>query len=139
MATFTTFQDFKEQMPKGVHQFGTHTYKWALTNSAPAGTETGISGITQITGANGYTTGGTAATLTVSETGGTATIAQSGDVTFTASGGTMATFRYAVLYNDTATSPADAVVGYIDNGSAVSLADTQSWKILAGNVFTLAG
>ena len=51
------------------------------------------------------------------------------DVTFTASGGAIADFRYAVLYNDTPTSPADALIGYWDYGSTVSLAsgETFTW------------
>lgn len=35
MATFNKFQDFSEQLTKGVQNFGTDAYKVALTNSAP--------------------------------------------------------------------------------------------------------
>lgn len=132
MATFAKFQDFAEQLAKGVHVFGTHTFKVALTNTAPNATDAALSSITQITAANGYTAGGTATTVAISETGGTATITGT-EVVFTASGGSMGTFRYYVLYNDTATSPADALVCYWDHGSAVTLASGESFTIRFNN------
>lgn len=142
MAAYNKFQDFADQVARGVHNFGTHTFKVALTNSAPVATNTVLADITQIAGANGYTTGGTATTITASEAAGTMTI-QGTSVVFTASGGTMGTFRYYVLYNDTATSPADALIAWWDHGSAVSLADTETFTITfggasPGTIFTLA-
>jgi hypothetical protein len=132
MATFAKFNDFSEQLGKGVHVFGTHTFKVALTNSAPAAANTILTDITQISAGNGYTTGGTATTVTVSESAGTTTV-QGTEVVFTASGGSMATFRYYVLYNDSATSPADALVCYWDHGSAVTLASGESFTIRFNN------
>lgn len=124
MATFNKFQDFAEQVLKGVHNLDTHTLKVALTNSAPAATNTQLADITQITAGNGYTTGG--ATLdnnVVTEAAGTAKLTITDEV-ITASGGSMAAFRYAVLYNDTATG--DPLIGYYDYGSSVTLADGES-------------
>lgn len=131
MATFVAFNDFFEQVAKGVHNWGTDTFKVALTNSAPtAASDTGLANITQIANGNGYTTGGaTIANIAVTESSGTATV-DADDVTFTASGGAIATWRYAVVYNDSATSPADALVGYLDNGSAVDIPDGQSFNII---------
>lgn len=142
MATFNKFQDFSEQLHEGVHNFASHTLKIALTNTAPSAANTILANITQISGTNGYTTGGTAvANVTCTESGGTTTVA--GDkVTFTASGGAMGTFQYAVLYNDSATSPADALIGWWDYGSAVSLASGESFEVkfsnqdTAGTIFT---
>ena len=136
MAAFNKFNDFAEQDAKGVHDFGTHTYKISLTNTAPAATMAALSEITQITAANGYTAGGTAiGSMAVSETGGVATISGN-SVTFTAAGGAIGPFRYAVLYNDTATSPADALVGWHDYGSAITLADTETFEWKPSNAST---
>lgn len=129
MATQTFFQDYFEQDAKGVHNFGTDTFKVVLTNTAPVVTNTILADITQIAAGNGYTTGGTAvANVTVTETGGVATI-DADDVVFTASGGSIAEFRYMVLYNDSATSPVDALVTFIDYGSGYTIVDGGSFAV----------
>jgi hypothetical protein len=120
MATFTKFNSFVEALAEKVHNLGSDTLKLALTNSAPNATDTQLSQITQIANGNGYTTGG--ATITVSssaQSSGTYKLVIT-DVTFTASGGSMGTFQYGVIYNDTATN--DELIGYYNNGSAVTLA-----------------
>ena len=48
---------------------------------------------------------------------------------FTATGGSIADFRYAVLYNDTPTSPADPLIGFFDYGSTVSLPTGETFTI----------
>jgi hypothetical protein len=127
MAAFNKFNDFAEQLLSGVHNFASHTFRVVLTNTAPVATNTILANITQISNGNGYTTGGTATTMSVSETSGTAR-ATGTDVVFTATGA-VGPFRYAVLYNDTATSPADALVGWWDYGSAVTLANTETFTV----------
>lgn len=133
MANFVLFDEFGSDLGKGVHNFSTHTLKIALTNTAPtAATGATISDITQISGTNGYTTGGQALdTVTWAETSAGSGVwrLSSADEVFTASGGTMGTFQYVVLYNDTPTSPADPLIGYLDYGSGVSLT--------TGNTFTV--
>ena len=127
MATFNKFNCFVEDLAEKKHNLGSDTLKLALTNSAPLATNTVLANITQITAANGYTSGGNAVTITSSsQTSGTYKLVGN-DVTFTASGGSMAQFRYVVLYNDTEAS--DALIGYWDNGSAVDLVDTQSFVV----------
>ena len=140
MATVTKIQDFSEQLIRGVHDFDAHTFKVALTNTAPLATNTVLADITQIAGANGYPTGGATTTLTISETGGTTTL-QGTSVTFTATGA-MGPFRYYVLYNDSATSPADALIAFWDHGSAVTLQSGDSFEVRfnngsPGTIFTL--
>jgi hypothetical protein len=51
------------------------------------------------------------------------------DVVFTAAGGSIGPFRYAVLYNDTPTSPADPLIGWWDYGSSITLADTETFTV----------
>lgn len=126
-STLTLFQDFKEQLAKGKHDLGSHSFKAALTNTAPsASAGTVLADITQIAAGNGYLAGGyDLDSEALSETGGVAkwTIA---DEVITASGGSMAAFRYVVLYNDTQSTPAKPLVGFYDYGSSVTLGDGES-------------
>lgn len=112
----------------GVHDFDAHTFKVALTNSAPVNTNTVLANITQISNGNGYTTGGTATSISTSTSSGTAKVTGT-DVVFTASGGSVGPFRYAVLYNDTPSSPADPLMAWWDYGSSVTLADTETFTV----------
>lgn len=100
-----------------------------LTSVAPVATNEVKADLTEIAAGNGYTAGGNAVTITSSaQTAGVYKLVGS-DVVFTASGGTMASFRYAVLYNDTPTSPADPLIGFYDYGSTVSLQDGETMTI----------
>jgi hypothetical protein len=98
-----------------------------LTNVAPVAANAVKADLTDIAAGNGYTAGGAQATANAySQTAGTAKLTAT-DVVFTAAGGSFATFRYAVLYNDTATNK--ELIGWWDYGSAVTLTD--------GNTFTV--
>ena len=134
MATYTKFQDFAEQVEKAVHNWSSHVFKLALTNTAPAATDTGLltgSAHPPPAAANGYPAGGTATTVTTAEVTGTMTVSGTA-VVFTATAGGIGPFRYAILYNDTATSPADALVSYFDYGSSITLADTETLTVTFG-------
>lgn len=129
MASYNKIQDFVEQLVKGIHNFSSHTFKVMLVNSpAPVATNTIKADLTEISAGNGYTAGGTATTITVSETGGTSKVVGT-DVVFTASGGSIGPFRYAVLYNDSATSPADALIAWWDYGSSITLNAGESFTV----------
>lgn len=141
MAAYNKFNDFTEQFARGIHDFDNHVFKVALTNTAPTAANTVLTDITQIAAANGYTAGGLATTVTLSETAGVTTV-QGTQLVFTAAGGAMGTFRYYVLYNDTATSPLDALIAWFDHGTAVTLADTETFtakfnNASPGTIFTL--
>lgn len=125
MASFVKFHTFVEALAEGKHTLDSDTLKIALSDTAPtAASDVGFlpgSSHPPPTNANGYTTGGN--TLTVSsssQTGGTYKLVCD-DTTFTASGGTLGPFRYAILYNDTASS--DELIGYWDLGASETLAD----------------
>jgi hypothetical protein len=141
MATFNKINAFVENVSEKVHNLGSDTLKVALTNSAPSASNSTLSDITQISSGNGYSSGGTAATISSSaQTSGTYKLVLA-DVVFTASGGSIGPFRYAVLYNDTPTSPADPLIGYWDYGSSVTLADTETFTVdfdASNGVLTLA-
>lgn len=128
MATYVKFQNFVEDLIEGVHDFDAHTFKVALTNTAPNATDTTLSQITQVSNGNGYTTGGTATTITTSEASGTGKVVGT-DVVFTGSGAGFGPFRYAVFYNDTPTSPADPLISYWDYGSSISVAASETFTV----------
>ena len=143
MAAYNKFQDFTEQLVRGLHDWDAHTFKIALTNTAPVATQTtwNTTDHPAPAAANGYTAGGTATTIAVSETTGTTTVTGT-QVVFTASGGNLGPFRYAILYNDTATSPADAAIAWWDYASSITLADTETFTVkfnntTPGTIFTL--
>lgn len=147
MVTYNKFNVFVEDMANKIHDlFGSpigDTIKVMLSNVAPVATNAVKVDITEITAGNGYTAGGTAASSNGTRSAGTVTL--DGDqVVFTASGGSIGPFRYAVLYNDTPTVPADPLIGWWDYGSALTLLDGETLTVKFNNVaadgaiFTLA-
>lgn len=142
MATFTKFNAFVENLCEAVYNFepSAHTFRVLLTNSAPVSTNSVKGDLTEISAGNGYTAGGTAITISSSaQTSGTHKVVMA-DVTFTASGGSIGPFRYAVVYDDTPTSPADPLCFYWDYGSSITLASGSSFTVDfdgSAGVFTL--
>lgn len=133
MAAFNKFNSFAEAVAEGVHNFASHTFKVMLTNTAPVATNTIKSNLTEITAGNGYTAGGsTQAISTSSQTAGVFSAVMGANVAFTASGGSIGPFRYAVVYNDTAAN--DELVGFYDYGSSVTLADGESLNFNSNGV-----
>lgn len=132
MATYNKFQDYVEQLSKAVHNWSPHTFKVALSNTAPGASDTSFTpggAHPPPAATNGYTAGGhTLDTVTLTEASGTAKVTIADEV-ITASGGDLGPFRYAIIYNDTATSPADALVCYFDYGSSITLADGESLTV----------
>jgi hypothetical protein len=132
MATsaWNKFNDFSEQLVRGVHDFDANTFKVVLTNSAPSAGNTVLTDITQIANGGGYTTGGETTTITISETSGTTTVSGT-EIVWTGTGSGFGPFRYAVLYNDSSTAPADALIAWFDYGvGGITL-------VGAGETFTL--
>lgn len=140
MAAYNKFNAFVENIAEGVHNFQSHTLKVMLTNSAPSASNTVKTDITEISAGNGYTAeGATVTTSSSSQTSGTYRLVCA-DVVFTATG-SVGPFRYAVLYNDTPTSPADPLVGWWDYGSALTLANGETFTVDfdgTNGVFSLA-
>ena len=126
MATYNKFLQFTKDLIDGVHDFDAHTFKLMLTNTAPVNTNTIKADITEISAGNGYTAGGATVTLSTSTSSGTAKVTVTSDVVFTASGGSIGPFRYAVLYNDSPTSPAKPLIAWWDYGSSITLADAET-------------
>jgi hypothetical protein len=129
MASYNKIQDYVDQLCRGIHNWGSHTFKATLTNAATVNTNTIFANLTEITAQNGYSAGGPALdTVTPSETSGTAKVTIADEV-ITASGGSIGPFRYITIYNDTATSPADALVCWFDYGSSITLLTTETFTL----------
>lgn len=138
MATFNRYEIFSEDLAKKVHDLNADTLKVMLSNTAPtAATDAVRADASEIAAGNGYTSGG-ADTQNATSRSGAVTSVTGVDVTFTASGGAIAQFRYAILYNDTPASPVDPLIGWWDNGAAVDLADGESFTVDFGtSMFTV--
>jgi hypothetical protein len=132
VASFNKFNQFVADVASGVHQLQTGTaqvFKVMLTNSAPTAANAVKADITEISAGNGYTAGGVSVgTITGSQTSGTFKFVGGTDPVVTASGA-VGPFRYVVLYNDTATSPAKPLIGWWDYGSAVTLASGETFTV----------
>lgn len=127
MATLVIFESFALALGTGLHNLATDTFKVALTNTAPtAATDDQFADITEIAAGNGYTAGGTDIQNGYTQTGGVGTMTAV-DVVFTASGGSIGPFRYAVIYNDTAAGK--ELLGYYDRGSSLTLNDGDTFTV----------
>jgi len=138
MATYNKFEQFVKDLGDKVHDLDADTLKIYLSNATPsASADTIKTDLAEITAENGYTAGGDDATGVWSEASGTGTLAGT-DIVFTASGGTIGPFRYAVLYNDTPTSPVDPLIAWWDYGSEITLQDGETFTVDFGaSIFTL--
>ena len=140
MALYQKFDQFVEDLAKKVHNLNSDTLKVMLTNTAPVAGNSVMADLTEIAAGNGYTAGGSAATfVSGAQSSGTYKLVLN-DVTFTASGGSIGPFRYAVLYNDTPTSPADPLIAWWDYGTSITLTNGNSLTVnldQSSGVFTL--
>lgn len=145
-ASITFYNSFKEYLGDGTIDLDTHTFKVQLHSSSytpNASTHTVRADLTnELSTANGYTAGGaTLGSVTWNLSGGTVTF-DAADTVWTASGGSIVA-RYAVIYDDTPSSPADPLVAYIllDTTPANVTATDTNTLTLAWNgsgIFTLA-
>ncbi|MFA6134728.1 MAG: hypothetical protein WC869_12000 [Phycisphaerae bacterium] len=123
MATFVKFQPFVEALAEKVHNLGSDQLVIALSNTAPNATDATLSQITEISYTNLSSRNVT--TSTSAQTTGTYKLVLD-DLVLTASG-SVATFRYVILYNDTSTS--DNLVAYWDRGSTVTMASGDTFTV----------
>ena len=135
MASFTKVNDFVVNLANAM-DLDSDTLKVALSNTDPT------SGTNVVSDGNGvlancteisYTnlSSRTLANVTSTQTSGTYKLSAD-DLTLTASGGTVAAFRYIVVYNDTPTSPADPIIGYYDYGASLTLNDGDTFTVDIG-------
>lgn len=138
MAAFNKFQSFVEAVTEKKHDLGADQLVVALcaAANAPVNTNTVLANLTQASYTNCSSRNIT--TASSAQTSGTYKLTLT-DLTLTASGGTVGPFRYAVIYNDTATN--DELVGWYDYGSDITLADGETMLLdfdATNGVLTLA-
>lgn len=121
MATYNKFHAFVEALSEKVHNLGSDTLKVYLTDNTPdAAADAVFADLAEITPGNGYTAGGNTATQTSSsQTGGIYKLVLADPATWTATGGSIGPFRYAVLYNSTTAS--GNLIGWWDYGTSITL------------------
>lgn len=133
MATFITIADLAVDYANGVHQGAAHTYRYALSNTAPGSespdpTTAGngqLANVTQVAYTN-LSEDRSISGVSVSQAGDDATFDGDQEV-LTASGGTVGPFRYVYLYNDSATG--DPLIGAWDYGSSITLQDGETFTL----------
>ena len=120
MATYNKFEAFVEHLAEKVHNLGSDTLTVALcaAANAPVATNSVLADLTQISYTNLSSRVLTQASS--AQTSGTYKLVLN-DLVLTASGGSVAAFRYIVIYNDTAAS--DQLICWYDYGSSITLAD----------------
>ena len=133
MASFVKINDFVANAVENM-DLESDQLVIALSNTAPSSESSnptadgnGILGnVTQISYSNLSSRNLT--TSSSGQTGGVYKLVLA-DLTLTASGGSVAAFRYIYIYNDTVTSPADPLIGYYDYGSSLTLNDGDTFTI----------
>jgi hypothetical protein len=141
MAAYVKYESAVEDIANSIIDFfgTTHTFKVMLSNAAPnVATHEVRADVTELSGGNGYTSGGEDTQNDSTRTGGTITETAL-DVVWTATGGSIGPFRYVIRYDDTPTSPADPLLNYWDYGSSITLSAGETFTVDFGaSVSTLA-
>lgn len=134
------FNQFKEYLGDGTIDMDNDTFKIVLLSDSytPSGAHDVKADLTnELATGDGYTAGGaTLSGVTWNHSAGTVTF-DATDVSWTS-----ATFtaRYAVIYDDSPTSPADPLVCLIDFGENMSVTNgTFAIQFNASGIFTLSG
>jgi hypothetical protein len=126
-SAFFKYNTYIDELSKAGHNLQTAVFKLALTNTAPTAASDTVWNTTVApapAAANGYTAGGnTLTTSSAATTAGTFKLVLA-DTVFTATAGGIGPFRYAILYNSSASNK---VVGYYDYASSITLADTETF------------
>ena len=139
MATFTKFNQFVEDVAKGVHNLSTGQIKVALTNTAPVAGNSVYADLTAPLAATNLSGGSpfNVTTTSCEQVSGTLSLVLV-DLTLTATGA-VGPFQYVVLYNDTPTSPADPLIGWWAHTSSVTMANAETFLIdFAATTITIA-
>lgn len=127
MASFNKFNAFVADLANKVHNLGSDTLKFMLSNTLPTATNAVKADITEITAGNGYSAGGTtSAQVSSTQTAGLYKLILT-TIVYTASGGSIGPLRYVVLYNSTPV--AGPLIGWYDYGSSITLLATETLTV----------
>jgi len=136
MVAYNKFHIFGQHLLLGDHDFENDSIQVYLSDTTPETSgDKGKADLTEISAGNGYAAGGldVASSLVEDGTSGGLWHASATDVVWSASGGTIATFQYVVLYNDTTTTgteaTSDALIAWWNYGSAVILNDGDTFTV----------
>jgi len=146
MAAYAKFESFVGALGLGYHgNLNTNLLKIMLEGStdAPTAADDVLADLTDEATGTGYTAGGEDTTNTFSEAGGTGTLAGT-KVVWTASAADWVDFRYVVLYNTQSTTSTNALIGYWDYASDLTLGNGETFTVKfnngdpTGNILTIA-
>lgn len=124
MAAYNKFNAFVEAVAEKVHNLGSDSFTIALTNTAPTSANAALADITEISYTN-LSTRSVGVATSSAQTSGTYKLVLP-DLTLTASGA-VATFRYVVLYN--ATASGNVLIAWWDYGSSITMANGETFLI----------
>lgn len=135
MASFVKLNGFVEHLFKGYHgNLSTATLQVALSNTAPGSESTPPTGaettcilanVTQVSYTN--LSSRTITTTSCVQTAGTLALVLA-DLVLTASG-SVGPFRYVYLVNTSSTTRTNALIGYYDYGSSITMANAETFTV----------
>lgn len=131
MATFNKINSFVAELANAGHNLASDQITVALTNTLPVAGNTLLANITEISYTNLSSRNVT--TTSSTQTGGTYSLVLV-DLVLTASGA-VPTFQYVVIYNSTAAG--GKLIGWYDYGSAVTMANGETFTIDFSDAQTL--
>lgn len=138
MATFNKFNCFVGDVAHKLHDMKTGTtdvYKVYLTDVQPVATNTNYNTPADLVTANGYTVGGASiGTIMGTDPSGTFSFSGGTNPSWTAAGGNIGPFQWAVLYNSTS----GALIGWWDYGTSITLTNGNTFIVsLPSPILTL--
>ena len=127
MASYQKFEQFVESLAEKEHDLGADQMQVALTNAAnaPVAGNSDLADLTQVSYTN--LSAQTITTTTSAQASGIYKLVLA-DLVLTASG-TVAGFRYVVIFNQDATTPDDQLLGFYDYGSDLVLENSETLTI----------
>ena len=126
-AVFNQFDCFLDDLTNAVHNFNADQFMVFLSNQLPTRALKTKAQISEILGGFGYVVGGSQMLMSKTDISGVVTV-YGRNVQFTAQGGQIGPFQYAILYN--MTSPNKSLIGWWDYGGTLVLNSTEAFTVV---------